>query len=288
MSTAGSAPTRPLEATRPTAVVVEDDTEVAALLAMIVTQAGFDPVVCDDGPSAIEAVRGHQPLLVTVDVGLPGADGLEVTRRIRRFSQAYVVMISAYTGENDILGGFAAGADDYVAKPFRPRELRSRLVAGVQRAQRPPIPSAIPSAILSAVASPAPPAAPVPPVAPALAPPSAAVAGDGVELHDGWVTFRGLRLSPAQGVLQIDGEVVQLSQHQLDLLELLLHSGERVRTASDLALGLRGEAYIAGSPIRDSDREHVVVAMSSLLARLGDHGGRWIESTREGVYRLRS
>src|ERR1700742_2787412 len=106
---------------RPLAVVIEGDPEVAELLALVLAQSGFRPVVATDGLTGVEAVRAHQPTITTVDVALPGIDGYQVTRRIREFSSTYVVMVSALTGENDILGGFAAGADDYVAKPFRPR-----------------------------------------------------------------------------------------------------------------------------------------------------------------------
>ena len=254
------------ESAPPLAVVVEDDPEVAELLALVLAQSGFRPVVAVDGPTGVEAVRLHHPAVTTVDVALPGIDGYEVTRRIREFSSTYVVMVSGLTDEDDILGGFAAGADDYVAKPFRPRELRSRFLAGLRRP-----PHRYPVAQAGAVV-------PVPPPPP---PPPTRL----VELDGDWVVFRGIRLNPADGVLTVDGEEVELRQLEFDLLELLLYAGATPRTAGDLALGLRGETYPAGSAVRDSDTAVVTAAMTELRARLGD-GARWIEDLGEAGYRL--
>lgn len=254
---------------RPVAVVIEDDPEVAELLALVLAQSGLAPVVATDGLAGVEAVRTHQPAITTVDVALPGIDGYEVTRRIRQFSSTYVVMVSALTGEDDILGGFAAGADDYVAKPFRPRELRSRFQAGLRRpAQR------------YAVAQ-ASPVVPLPPAPPA--PPTRLVEVDG-----DWLVFRGLRLNPNEGTLTVDGAPVEVQQLEFDLLELLLYAGAAPRTAVDLALGLRGETYSEGSRVQRSDEVVVVRAMASLRGRLGDPG-RWIEDLGpETGYRLAS
>ena len=81
----------------------------------------------------INAVREHQPILTTLDVSLPGIDGFEVARRIRSFSNTYVIMLSARDEEIDTLMGLDAGADDYLTKPFRPRELRARIEAMLRR-----------------------------------------------------------------------------------------------------------------------------------------------------------
>jgi DNA-binding response OmpR family regulator len=107
-------------------VVIEDDTEVAHLLEVIPIQAGFQLEVAHDGLTGVEAVRRLDPDLTTVELALPGIDGLEATRRIRRFSSTYIVVVTGRSGEDAILGGFEAGADDYTTKPFRPRELRAR------------------------------------------------------------------------------------------------------------------------------------------------------------------
>ena len=255
------------EEARPIAVVIEDDPEVAELLELVLSQTGFRPIVTSEGAAGVEAVRAHRPVLTTVDVGLPGIDGFEVTRQIRQFTSSYIVMVSALTGEADILGGFAAGADDYVAKPFRPRELRARFLAGLRRpTERYPVAQA-------------------PRVVPV--PPQPRPATRMVELDGDWIVFRGLRLDPAANLLTVDGEEVELRQLEFDLLELLLYAGAAPRTAGELALGLRGEIYPAGSQVEESDIEVVRAAVDSLRERLGGDD-QWIEDLGDGRYRLAS
>src|SRR6478736_3930898 len=94
------------------AVVIEDDADIRNLL---------------------EVVRNNKAHVVTLDIGLPDIDGFEVLRRIRNFSDAYVVMLTGRTEEPDLLSALNAGADDYIAKPFRPRELRARVAAMMRR-----------------------------------------------------------------------------------------------------------------------------------------------------------
>ncbi|MFC6345296.1 response regulator transcription factor, partial [Nocardioides hankookensis] len=114
------------------AVIIEDDPDTARLLSVLLRQAGFEPIVATDGPDGLEAVRAHRPAVTTVDRGLPGPDGWSVIRQIREFSSTYVVVVSGSASESDLLDGFAAGADDYVTKPFRIGELRSRVLAGLR------------------------------------------------------------------------------------------------------------------------------------------------------------
>ena len=116
-----------------TAVVIEDDADVRNLLSAILNEAGFVCVPAATGVEGINAVREHQPILTTLDVSLPGIDGFEVARRIRSFSNTYVIMLSARDEEIDTLMGLDAGADDYLTKPFRPRELRARIEAMLRR-----------------------------------------------------------------------------------------------------------------------------------------------------------
>lgn len=117
------------------AVVIEDDPSVRELLEIVLTQSGFSVVTSEDGPSGIEAVREHQPLLTTCDVSMPGMDGLATAKRIRAFSDTFLIMISGMGEEIDVVQGLEAGADDYVLKPFSPRELRARIDAMVRRLQ---------------------------------------------------------------------------------------------------------------------------------------------------------
>ncbi|WP_448070991.1 response regulator transcription factor [Georgenia yuyongxinii] len=116
-----------------TAVVVEDDDDIRGLLVAVLTQAGFTVHPAATGRDGVEQVRAHQPLVTTLDLSLPDIDGLEVARQIRTFSPTYLVMLTAHAGEVDALLGLEAGADEYITKPFRPRELRARVEAMLRR-----------------------------------------------------------------------------------------------------------------------------------------------------------
>ncbi|MET4704649.1 two-component system OmpR family response regulator [Frigoribacterium sp. UYMn621] len=118
---------------RRTAVIVEDEVDIRHLLEAILTQAGFHVIAAGNGPDGIEAVRQYNPIITTLDVNMPGMDGFEVARRIRTFSDGYIVMVTALQDEIDILEGLRAGADDYISKPFRPREVRARIEALLRR-----------------------------------------------------------------------------------------------------------------------------------------------------------
>jgi len=132
--TAGPTPTgAPTDARERTAVIVEDDSDIRDLLDTVLTQAGFTTVTAATGHEGVEAVRRTDPLVTTLDVSLPDIDGFEVCRRIRAVSDTYVVMLTARTDEDDARAGLDAGADDYQTKPFRPRELRARIEALLQR-----------------------------------------------------------------------------------------------------------------------------------------------------------
>jgi len=120
-----------------TAVIVEDDPDVRDLLDVVLTQAGFVTATAGSGLEGVELVRRTDPLVTTLDVGLPDIDGFEVCRRIRAVSDTYVVMLTARADEIDALMGLDAGADDYQTKPFRPRELRARIEAMLRRPRRP-------------------------------------------------------------------------------------------------------------------------------------------------------
>ncbi|WP_217629078.1 response regulator transcription factor [Sanguibacter gelidistatuariae] len=117
---------------RRVAVIIEDDADIRHLLESVLTGAGFHVVATGNGLDGIAAVRTHDPLLTTLDVSMPGIDGLETARRIREFSPTHLVMISARTSEGDALRGLEAGADEYLTKPFRPRELRARIEAALR------------------------------------------------------------------------------------------------------------------------------------------------------------
>lgn len=109
------------------AVVVEDDDDIRGLLEIVLGQMGFDVVGAVTGERGIDEVRDLRPELVTLDIGLPGADGLEVLTRMREFHTGPVVVVSARGRTADAERALAAGADGYLVKPFRPRTLREDL-----------------------------------------------------------------------------------------------------------------------------------------------------------------
>jgi len=122
-----------------TIVVIEDDPNIADLVDMYLRREGYRPILAPDGRAGLDAVEREHPRLVILDVGLPGElDGLEVCRQIRAHSQLPVLMLTARDGEIDRILGLELGADDYVTKPFSPRELVARIRAILRRADGPP------------------------------------------------------------------------------------------------------------------------------------------------------
>ena len=117
----------------PTVLVVDDERALADLVGSYLAREGFRVLSAYDGAAALELARQDSPDLVVLDVMLPGLDGVEVCRQLRRFSDAYVLMLTARAEEVDKLVGLAVGADDYVTKPFSPRELIARVRALLRR-----------------------------------------------------------------------------------------------------------------------------------------------------------
>lgn len=115
------------------ALVVEDDEDIRSLIEFTLTTQGFSVVAVETGLAALDAVREHNPDLITLDLGLPGIDGIETCRRLREITDAYVVMITARDDEIDRLIGLETGADDFLSKPFSVRELKARVNALFRR-----------------------------------------------------------------------------------------------------------------------------------------------------------
>ncbi|SRR6266545_508740 len=115
------------------ALVVDDEPPLVQVVSGYLTREGFEVVAAGDGESAVTMAREHRPDVVVLDLMLPGIDGIEVCRRIRSFSDAYIVMLTAKSDEVDKLVGLSVGADDYVTKPFSPRELVARVRAMLRR-----------------------------------------------------------------------------------------------------------------------------------------------------------
>lgn len=114
-------------------LVVDDDTSLAEMLAIVLRKEGFVPAVCSSGEEALAAFREHRPDLVLLDLMLPGKDGIDVCREIRAQSGVPIVMLTAKSDTVDIVVGLESGADDYVIKPFKTKELVARVRARLRR-----------------------------------------------------------------------------------------------------------------------------------------------------------
>jgi len=119
-----------------TILVVDDEPKIAQLARDYLERAGFSVVTAGDGRSALQQIRARRPDLLVLDLGLPEIDGLEVTRAIRESSGIPIVMLTARDDELDKLLGLELGADDYMTKPFSPRELVARVRAVLRRTER--------------------------------------------------------------------------------------------------------------------------------------------------------
>ena len=130
----------------PVVVLVEDDPNIASLVDMYLRQDGYRVFQASDGSTGLDLIKQHRPKIVILDIGLPGdVDGIQLCRELRAFSDVPVIMLTARDGEIDRIVGLELGADDYVTKPFSPRELVARVRAvlrrsdGASRATLPPI-----------------------------------------------------------------------------------------------------------------------------------------------------
>ncbi|GAA3318316.1 hypothetical protein GCM10017710_35940 [Arthrobacter ramosus] len=177
-----------------------------------------------------------------------------MARQVRNFSDAYIVMLTARADELDTLLGLESGADDYLTKPFRPRELRARVAAMMRR------------------------------------PRSGATAIHPSEAPSSQRTFRhnGLAFNYATRTVSIDGQDVRLTPTEFDLLYTLLEAGRTVLSKADLVRRLRNEPYDVGNYTSDADERSVEVHIGNLRRKLGDdaQNPRWLQTVRGVGYRL--
>ncbi len=247
-------------------MIIEDDTATAQRLVRVLAGAGFSCYVAADGEHGVAAIREHDPLLITLDIDLPGMDGFEVVRRLRTFTSAYVMMISDRTAEVDVLTGLEAGADDYLAKPIRPRELRARVQAMLRRRYQFANPRRTP-AVVGADPLPTP-------------------DDDADEVGKaGWLTHNGLAMHPTMRLAEIDGEPVELTRTEFDLMMAILERRRRVATKNELVHQLRGDR---GGNVDDKDRRSIEVHLGNLRRKLDDSTSRprFVQTVRGVGYRL--
>ncbi|MBA3527736.1 MAG: response regulator transcription factor [Propionibacteriaceae bacterium] len=259
------------------AVVIEDDADLRDLVEATLTDAGFACHTTGSGLDGIAAVRAHQPILTTLDVGLPGIDGFEVARRIRDFSNTYIIILSARAEEIDTLMGLDAGADDYLIKPFRPRELRARIEAMLRRYQvrwdDPPVAEGDGQGANGA-----------------------SDAGQNRLLDEDaagalpealWLSHNGLRVNPDMRLCELNGRPLDLTRSEFEVLVAIMLGERRVISKDSLALDVRGPNELGGY-VSESDRRVIESHLAHLRRKLDDpvSAPRFIETVRGVGYRL--
>lgn len=179
-----------------TILVAEDDPNIARLVARYLKREGFQPVLTKDGSRALDLIAQHQPVMVILDLMLPGMDGWEICRRIRKTSDLPILMLTAREEEIDRVAGLSMGADDYVVKPFSPRELVERVKAILRRVEKQA---------------------------------GREAAGDGETL-----THAGLKLVPEKHRVTQGGKEIFLTHSEYTLLYVLMQAPGRVFTRAQL------------------------------------------------------
>ncbi len=200
------------------AMVVEDEVALAEVLGSYLAKEGFEVHLCHDGSVAVEQARDVDPDVVVLDLGLPGLDGVEVCRRLRTFSDAYVVMLTARDDEVDKLIGLSVGADDYMTKPFSPRELVARVRAMLRRPR--PL-------------------------------------GSGDEPISGVRTFGPLSIDPLGRDVWLEGEPVFLTRTEFDVLGALSARPEMAFSRNQLIDAVWGPAWVGDEHLVDVHVGHL-------------------------------
>ncbi len=243
------------------ALVVEDDADISSALVETLEGAGFRVSTAPDGRAAVDIAASDPPDLVTLDLTLPHMDGIEVCRRIRETSDCYIVIVSARSEEVDRLIGLEVGADDFVLKPFSPRELRARIAALFRRPRT-----------AAAVATAADDVQARAPRVPAPAQP----ADDSSTIQCG----AGLVINSARREVQVDAKIVELTRIEYDVLEYLAKHLSRVCTREEMVLAIWSSALT-------HDHHLVDVHVANLRGKLRRHSdATWIHTIRGIGYRM--
>lgn len=202
-------------------LVVDDEQPLASVVASYLQEEGFNVRLAFDGPSAVEVAREIHPDLIVLDLMLPGFDGIEVCRRVRTFSDCYIIMLTARDDEVDKVIGLSVGADDYVVKPFSPRELVARTKALLRR-------------------------------------PRAIDAQDPAsEQGSDTITVRELQVEPLARHAHIAGVELDLTRTEFDLLAVLCRNPRQVLSRRQLIDAVWGEEWFGDEHLVDVHIGHV-------------------------------
>lgn len=246
------------ESTNLKVLVVDDEQNLVELVGRYLRAEGFTVLEARDGLQALEVARSEQPALLVLDVMLPGLDGIEVCRRLRTFSDAYVLMLTARSEEIDKIIGLSVGADDYLTKPFSPRELVARVKAMLRRPRGTVTSTGPGPTILSTGATSLGREPDTPPP----------------------LLFDDLSINPGSHEVTLRGEPVHLTPREFDLLLTLASHPGRVFTRDQLLSKIWGDEYY--------DDHTVDVHVTHLRRKLEDDASRpqYIETVRSVGYRF--
>ena len=198
-------------------LVIDDEPSIVNLITAYLKPEGYEVLTAMDGPSGLKAVRVFKPDLVVLDIMLPGMDGLELLSRLRRESDVYVILLTAKTEETDKIVGLSVGADDYVTKPFSPRELTARVKAALRRIR--------------------------------------AGAGSGSETTV--YSFHHLHMDVGARTVTIDEDPIELTAIEFDLLKALVENRGHVLSREQLLEKVWGGEYFGEQRVVDVHLGHV-------------------------------
>lgn len=226
----------------PRILVVEDEFSISEPFSRLLAREGFDPVVAPTVSEALDEFTRQRPDLILLDLGLPDGDGRDVAREVRRESEVPIIMLTARGTETDRIVGLEIGADDYVVKPFSSAEVIARIRAVLRRA-----------------------------------PAEAEEAPDDREA----IEVRGLRIDPASRKASLDGEELDLSRKEFDLLAEISYANGDVVSRDELMSRVWDENWFGSTKTLD-------VHVGWLRKKLGDDASdpRWIETVRGVGFRL--
>jgi two-component system alkaline phosphatase synthesis response regulator PhoP len=198
-------------------LVIDDEPSIVNLVQAYLKPEGYEVFTAVDGPSGLKAVRVFKPDLIVLDVMLPGMDGLELLSRLRRESQVYVILLTARTEETDKIVGLSVGADDYMTKPFSPRELVARVKAALRRIQ------------------------------------TASGSGEVGNV----LAFRHVRVDTGARQVTVDDNLIDLTASEFDLLLALAENRGRVLSREQLLERVWGGSYFGEMRVVDVHLGHV-------------------------------
>lgn len=218
-------------------LVIDDEPSIINLVSAYLKPEGYEVYTAADGKAGLKAARAFQPDLIILDLMLPGMDGIELLSRLRRESDVYVIMLTARTDETDKIVGLSVGADDYVTKPFSPRELVARTKAALRRIQ--------------------------------------AGAGSGVERTV--LSFKHVRIDVGAHTVSVDETPIELTSIEFDLLRALAENRGRVLSREQLLEKIWGAEYFGEIRVVDVHLGHVrqKLGNDSLIATVRGVGYRF-------------